>query len=142
MFGDTFHQVSPQYIFFPFKGAPETNTIQLCGGAIKPDIVVWHRAEKWAKIIEVSVPNDFGLNRAEREKMNKYQDLKHDLRDTWDLEEIEIIPVIVGATGLVKKNLQEHLRNIPGQPQLPEIQLSAIKGTVSIIKRALGHFTK
>ena len=76
------------------------------------------------------------------EKKNKYQDLKHDLRDTWDLEEIEIIPVIVGATGLVKKNLQEHLRNIPGQPQLPEIQLSAIKGTVSIIKRALGHFTK
>ena len=94
------------------------------------------------KIIEVSVPNDFGLNRAEREKMNKYQDLKHDLRDTWDLEEIEIIPVIVGATGLVKKNLQEHLRNIPGQPQLAEIQLSAILGTVSIIKRALGHFTK
>ena len=29
MFGVTFHQVSPQYIFFPFKGAPETNTIQL-----------------------------------------------------------------------------------------------------------------
>ena len=29
MFGDTFHQVSPQYIFFPFKGGPETNTIQL-----------------------------------------------------------------------------------------------------------------
>ena len=57
------------------------------GGAIKPDIVVWNRREKWAKIIEVSVPNDFGLNRAEREKVNKYQDLKHDLRDTWDLED-------------------------------------------------------
>ena len=111
------------------------------GGAIKPDIVVWHRTEKWAKIIEVSVPNDFGLNRVEREKQNKYQDLKHDLRDTWDLEEIEIIPVIIGATGLVKKNLSEHLQNIPGNPQLPEVQLSAIKGTISIIKRALGHFS-
>ena len=111
------------------------------GGAIKPDIVVWHRTEKWAKIIEVSVPNDFGLNRVEREKQNKYQDLKHDLRDTWDLEEIEIIPVIVGATGLVKNNLSEHLKNIPGNPQLPEVQLSAIKGTISIIKRALGHFS-
>ena len=42
------------------------------GGAIKPNIVVWKLGEKWAKIIEVSVPNDFGLNRAEREKVNKY----------------------------------------------------------------------
>ena len=53
------------------------------GGAIKPDIVVWDRKEKTAQIIEVSVPNDYGLNRAEREKTNKYQDLKNDLRTTW-----------------------------------------------------------
>ena len=89
----------------------------------------------------MSVPNDFGLNRAEREKLNKYQDLKHDLRDTWDLEEIEIIPVIVGATGLLKNNLSKYLQSIPGEPNLPEVQLSAIKGTVSILKRALGHFS-
>ena len=87
------------------------------------------------------VPNDFGINRAEREKMNKYQDLKHDLKDTWNLEEVEIIPVIVRATGLGKKNLGDLLQNIPGEPQLPEIQLSAIKCTTSIIKRALGHFS-
>ena len=110
------------------------------GGAIKPDIVVWNRTTKWAKIIEVSVPNDFGLNRMEREKVNKYQDLKHDLRDTWDLDEIEIIPIIVGATGLVKNNITEYLNSIPGNPKLPEIQLSAKKDTVSILKRALGHF--
>ena len=99
------------------------------GGAIKPDIIVaqdW----KWATIIDISVPNDFGLNRAEREKMNKCQDLKHNLKDTWNLEEVEIIPVIVRATGLGKKNLGDLLQNIPGEPQLPEIQLSAIKGIV------------
>ena len=111
------------------------------GGAIKPDIVVWNRSEIWAKMIEVSVLNDFGLNRVEREKVNKYQDLKHDLRGTWDLEQIEIIPIIVGATGLVKNNLKDNLDNIPGKPLLPEVQLSAVKGTISIIKRALGHFT-
>ena len=46
------------------------------GGAIKPDIVLWARQSKTAQIIEVSVPNEYGLNRAEREKNNKYQDLK------------------------------------------------------------------
>ena len=76
------------------------------GGVIKPDIVVWHRTEKWAQIIDISVPSDFGLNRAEREKMNKYQDLK----DTWNLESVKIIPVIVGATGLLKTTLETSLR--------------------------------
>ena len=109
------------------------------GGAIKPDIVVWDKTKKSAKIIEVTVPNDFGLNRAEREKYNKYQDLKNDLRTTWELAEIEIIPVVVGATGLVKKNLVEDLIRIPGSPTVEETQLMAIKGTISIIKRALSH---
>ena len=41
------------------------------------------------------VPNDFGLNRAERHKVNKYQDPKNDLRQTLELENIDIIPVLL-----------------------------------------------
>ena len=109
------------------------------GKAIKPDIVIWDKRNKEAKIIEVSVPNDFGLNRAERHKVNKYQDLKNDLRQTLQLETIDIIPVIVGATGLIKTNLKTYLKDIPGSPSAEEIQMCAITGTVSIIKRALSH---
>ena len=109
------------------------------GGAIKPDIVLWDRKAKSAQIIEVSVPNDYGLNRAEREKNNKYQDLKNDLRTTWGLKEIELIPVIVGATGLVKNNLKSNLQAIKGSPSIEEVQLAAIKGTIKILKRALSH---
>ena len=109
------------------------------GGAIKPDIVVWDKAKKSAKIIEVTVPNDFGLNRAEREKHLKYQDLKNDLRTTWELEEIEIIPIVVGATGLLKSNFKDNLKKVPGSPTVEETQLQAIKGTITIIKRALSH---
>ena len=109
------------------------------GGAIKPDLVIWDKKEKTCKIIDVSVPNDFGINRAEREKIAKYQELKNDLRRTWRLKEIDIIPVIVGATGLLKKNLKSYLEAIPGSPNTYEVQLAAIKGTVTILKRALGY---
>lgn len=109
------------------------------GGAIKPDIVVWDKIQKNAKIIEVSVPNDYGINRAEREKMHKYQDLKNDLRTTWDLDSIDIIPVIVGATGLLKTNMKDYLKSIPGEPVAEEIQMAAITGTKAILKRALSH---
>ena len=106
--------------------------IYIEGRAIKPDSVIWDKKIKEANIIEVSVPNDFGLNRAERHKVNKYQDPKNDFRQTLELENIDIIPVIVGATGLIKTNLKNYLKDIPGSPR-------AITGTVSIIKRALSH---
>ena len=109
------------------------------GRAIKPDIVLWNKKDKTAKIIEVTVPNDYGLCRAEREKIAKYQDLQYDLRRTWSLKEINIIPVVVGATGLVKTNFKKYLESIPGSPSAQEVQTAAIKGTVSILKRALGY---
>ena len=108
-------------------------------GAVRPDIVIWDKKSKTAQIVEVTVPNDFGLNRAEREKNNKYQELKNDLRTTWGLKDIELIPVVIGATGLVKTNLQKHLKAIKGEPALEEVQLAAIKGTIRLLKRALSH---
>ena len=107
--------------------------------AIKPDIVIWNRQARTAKIVEVTVPNDYGLNRAERVKIAKYQDLKNHLRTTWSLKEIDIIPVVVGATGLMKNNLKNYLESIPGSPIAQEVQIAAIKGTVTILKRALGY---
>ena len=38
----------------------------------------------------------------------------------------------------MKDNLQKYLDSIPGQPKKYECQVSAIRGTVSILKRCLG----
>ena len=101
--------------------------------------MIWNKVEKTAKIIDVTVPDNFGLNRAERHKINKYQDLKNDLKSTWALKEIEIIPVVVGATGLIKKNLKHYLQAIPNCPSIHDVQIAATKGTVTILKRVLGY---
>lgn len=95
---------------------------------VKLNIVVWNRKERSAIIIDVSVPilSHFGINRAEREKVTKYHDLKNALRESWDLKEIDVIPVVW------------LLDRIPGKPQRHECQTAAIKGTVSLFKRALG----
>ena len=106
--------------------------------AVKPDIVIWNKTEREATLVEVSVPNDGGLNRAEREKRTKYQGLMYDMKRNWNLREISIIPVIIGATGLMKKNFKNYLSSIPGEPSAREIQTIALKGTARILKRALG----
>ena len=106
--------------------------------AIKPDIVIWDRKNKTALIIDVTVPNDYGVCRAEREKITKYQHLKYDLKTTWSLQKIDVIPVVVGATGVVTTRLKEYLKSIPGSLNMNEIQLNAVRGTAGILKRALG----
>ena len=106
--------------------------------AIKPDILIHNHQENTVQIIDVSIPNDFGINRAEREKITKYQDLKNALNDEWELNNIEVIPIIIGATGLMKDNLQLYLDSIPGNPKKHQCQIAAIRGTVSLLKRCLG----
>ena len=46
--------------------------------------------------------------------------------------------MIVGATGMMKDNLQSYLDSIPGKPSKYQVQVAAIRGTVSLLKRALG----
>lgn len=77
------------------------------------------------------------MNRAEREKVTKYQGLMYDMKRNWNLREITIILVIKGATGLMKKNFVKYLASIPGDPSGREIQIIVMKGTVRVLKRAL-----
>jgi hypothetical protein len=110
----------------------------ITNSALRPDIVVIDKRANKAWIIDVSVPNDYGIGRQEREKVVKYQDLKNDMKDTYRLNDVEVVPVILGATGVIKKNFREYLKVIPGDIGTLELQVEVVRATVSIIKRALG----
>ena len=82
------------------------SSVNIENKALHPDIVLKHKKEKSALLIEVSVPNDFGLNETEIRKMTKYQDLKNEGKTMWKLKKAEIIPMRVGATGMMGKTLR------------------------------------
>ena len=106
---------------------------------MKPDLTIWNKTARTALLIEVSVPSDYGINAAERVKKTKYLPLMEDLKSSWKLHRIDIIPIIVGATGLVKKNLKDFCAKIPGNPAVLELQIAAILGSKTILKRTLSH---
>ena len=89
-------------------------------------------------MIEVSVPNNFGLNSSEIGKIMKYQDLKNEVKRMWKLKKAEIVPVIVGATAMMKKTLSEHLKIIPWNITTNELQVENVRGSVKILKRDPG----
>ena len=146
-YGFDAHEVSWKHEPMPFLenrnvkityDAPIPASRHVTNGAVRPDIVVLDKRTKKGYIIDVCVPNDYGLGRQEREKVCKYQNLKNDIQDTYNFHPVDIIPVVIGATGLMKKNLQKYLKMIPCKVTSLELQIEVVRETVSMLKRTLG----
>jgi hypothetical protein len=54
----------------------------------------------------------------------------------WNLK-FTIIPVIIGATGIVTRSLRKNLEAVPGKHSLDSLQKIAILGTSHIIRKVL-----
>jgi hypothetical protein len=48
-----------------------------------------------------------------------------------------IIPVIVGATGVVTRSVRKNLEAVPGKHSIDSLHKTAILGTAHIIRKAL-----
>jgi hypothetical protein len=46
-----------------------------------------------------------------------------------------VIPVIIGATGIVTRGLKKYLETIPGKRSIDSLQKTAVLGTSHIIKK-------
>ena len=60
--------------------------------------------EKTATIIDLALPGDRRIIYIEKEKTEKYQNLKREIQRLWNLKKIDVIPVVLGALGSVTKN--------------------------------------
>ena len=54
----------------------------------------------------------------------------------WNLK-CTIVPVIIGATGIVTRSLKKNLETIPGKHSIDSLQKTAIFGTPHIIRKVL-----
>jgi hypothetical protein len=48
-----------------------------------------------------------------------------------------VIPVIIGATGIVTRGLKKYLETIPGKHSIDSVQKTAVLGTSHIIRKVL-----
>ena len=84
----------------------------------------------------MAIPSDDNIQKKAREKMSKYVDLQIECQRPWN-KKIEVIPVIIGATGIVDKNIKKYVGRIPGCHNICNLQRSAILGTVHILRKEL-----
>jgi hypothetical protein len=72
----------------------------------------------------------------EAEKKLKYNRLGTEIQRMWNLK-CTIIPVKIGATGIVMKSLMKNLEAIPGKHSIDSLQKTAVLGTSHIIRKVL-----
>jgi hypothetical protein len=89
--------------------------------ANRPDIIIKNKKDKTCLLIDVAIPSDKNVIQEEAEKKLKYKNLSIEIQRMWNLK-CFVIPVIIGATGIVSKSLQKYLETIPGQYSIDSLQ--------------------
>jgi hypothetical protein len=75
--------------------------------ANRPDIIIKTEKEKTCTLIDVAVPADRNVVQNEAEKKLKYKSLCIEIQGMWSLK-CTITPIIIGATGIVKRSLRKN----------------------------------
>ena len=99
-------------------------------------MVVLDRDRKTCNIIDVAVPGDAGIVEKEKEKVEKYQDLRREVTRLRNVKS-KVLPIVVGALGAVTPNLSKHLDAIGVTTRIELLQKAALLGTARLLRRVL-----
>ena len=108
----------------------------------KPDITLWNKTKKTCHIIDVCVPLDQNVHVQEKAKIDTYTPLSISLHRLYPDYTYEIIPIVLGATGLITDSLVKSLTTILEDKKtvhsvIATMQRKALIGSMRVLKSAL-----
>ena len=103
----------------------------------RPDIVIVYKNERRCHIVDVAVPGDKRVEQKEQEKIEKYGELKRELKKIWKLTNVGVVPIVVGALGIVSNNLKDWLVKMDLKCDLENLQKAALLGTAKLLRNVL-----
>ena len=103
----------------------------------RPDLIVIDKKEQKWIIIDIAVPADVRVEDKEKEKVEKYQNLKREIRRLWKLKNVEIVPVVIGALGSVSTEFDRWMGKLGITCNVGVIQKTALLGTARILRKVL-----
>ena len=88
-------------------------------------------------IIDIAVPGDCRIGIKETEKVEKYDELKREIRKIWAMKKVEVIPIVVGALGAVSNKLDKWIEKLGIHIRTELLQKTALLGTARTLRRNL-----
>ena len=99
--------------------------------ARQPDLIVIDKKEQNGIIIDIAVPADERVE--EKEKVEKYQNLKKEIKRLWNLRNVEIVPVVIRAIGSVSTEFDRRMGKLGITCNVGVMQKIALLGTARIL---------
>lgn len=103
----------------------------------KPDIVLWRKKEKRVYIMDICVCLDVNIDKNISLKLDHYLPLAAELKRLYPDYIFEVLPIVIGATGLITKkvyNVFKQLDITRLDDVILKCQKSALTGTMKIVK--------
>ena len=105
--------------------------------ARRPDLVLVDKKKKACVIIDIAVPGDCRIREKEMEQIEKYQNLKIELKRLWLLKKVAVLLVVVGALGCISKGFSGLLDTLGIKLNVGMVQKSVLLGTARILRKIL-----
>ena len=77
------------------------------------------------------------MHEKEGEKIEKYQNFKREIGKLWGIRQQEVVPVVVGALGLVRKRLDTWLDKLGIAIRTGLLQKTALLETARILRKVV-----
>ena len=69
------------------------------------------------------------------EKIEKYTDLGIEIKELWNMQRVDIVPIVIGCTGVVDNSFVRYLGKIPAVINVFELQKIVLLNTCYIVRR-------
>jgi hypothetical protein len=83
----------------------------------KPDIIIRDNEKRTCMLIDVAISGDRNVIKKEAEKILRYKDLTIKIQRTRNVK-TRVIPVVIGATGIIAKSFRKYVSNISGNREV------------------------
>ena len=90
-------------------------------------------------LIDISCPADGNIGKKHAEKLAKYSDLQVEISRMWHCRTL-VVPVVLGALGIVHAGIARWLDIIPGHHNLQHLQKTVLLGYTRILGKVMSSF--
>ena len=92
------------------------------------------KKKRICKIVDLAVSGDHRIKLKECENKDEYLDLARELKKLWNVK-VTIIPIVIGAFGIVTKRLLKGLEDLEVDGRVKTIQTTVLLRTARILRK-------
>ena len=85
----------------------------------------------------IAVPEDKRINLKEQEKVDSNSELIRASKKIWNLSQVVVVPVAIGALGSLRKTEEPWLKKLDVKSSIKLLQKVALLGTEKIVRKVL-----